>query len=88
MFGGTGIYSDDLMFALVAGGEIFLKADDATTHEFKRAGSRPFACERAGRLTETSSWKLPDDAIEDAERLTRWARLAHAAAVRANAKKR
>ena len=88
MFGGTGIYRDDLMFALVAGGEIFLKADDTTTDEFKRAGSRPFAFERAGRLTGTSYWKLPDDAIEDAERLTRWARLAHAAAVRAKARKR
>jgi len=42
MFGGQGVFSDDLMFALEAGGELFLKADTETAGAFAAAGSRQF----------------------------------------------
>ncbi len=36
MFGGLGIYRDDLMFALESGGELYLKVDDTTVERFPR----------------------------------------------------
>ena len=33
MFGGFGLYRDELMFALVADNVLYLKADDATKEE-------------------------------------------------------
>ena len=42
MFGGAGLYADGVMFALVADGAIFLKADEANTPDFEREGLPPF----------------------------------------------
>ena len=39
MFGGQGVYRDDLMFGLEAGGELFLKADAETAGAFGRVAA-------------------------------------------------
>jgi DNA transformation protein len=88
MFGGQGIYSGDAMFALEAGGELYLKADGETSAAFEAAGSRPFAYSKDGKTTTMSYWRLPDSALDDPEEATRWGRLAVEAARRAAAKKR
>jgi DNA transformation protein and related proteins len=54
MFGGQGIYAGDLMFALEAGGELYLKADDGTVPAFQAAGSRLFTYEKDGRTAQMS----------------------------------
>ena len=36
MFGGQGVFSDELMFALEAGGELYLKADETSVGAFSR----------------------------------------------------
>ena len=87
MFGGQGIYVGDVMFALEVGGELFLKVDDDTLSAFRSAGSRPFSYERDGRSTETSYWRLPDEALDDPEEAARWGRLGLEAARRAAAHK-
>jgi DNA transformation protein len=83
MFGGQGIYSGDLIFAIEIAGELYLKADDSSVPAFCSAGSRPFAYERHGRTIEMSYWRLPDAALDDADEAARWARLAIGAASRA-----
>jgi DNA transformation protein len=83
MFGGQGIYADELMFALEAGGELYLKADDSTVPAFQAAGSSPFTYETAGRRTQMSYWRLPDAALDDLDEAARWGRLALEAATRA-----
>ena len=83
MFGGLGIYAGDVMFALEAGGELYLKADDGTRGAFEAAGSRPFAYEKDGRRVAMSYWRLPDGALDDPAEAARWARLALDAARRA-----
>jgi DNA transformation protein len=85
MFGGQGVYSGELMFALEADGEIYLKTDETTVPQFRAAGSRPFVYERDGRKTQMSYWRLPDEAAEDPEEAVRWGRLALEAATRASA---
>jgi DNA transformation protein and related proteins len=81
MFGGQGIYLGDLMFALEADGELYLKAD-AALDAFRAAGSRPFTYERRGRTARMNYWRLPDAAVDDPDEAARWGRLALDAARR------
>lgn len=84
MFGGLGIYRDDLMFALVAGGELFLKVDNETLETFRGLGSRPFVyTSRDGRTTTMSYWLIPESALDDLDEAADLARLAFGAALRA-----
>jgi len=38
MFGGWGLFDDDRMFALLAGGTLYLKADDGNRADFEERG--------------------------------------------------
>jgi DNA transformation protein and related proteins len=87
MFGGAGIWSDGLMFALVFDGAIFLKVDDASIPDFEREGSRPFVYTRAkspGRVgrASLSYWRLPERLYDDPDELAVWAGRALAIAQR------
>lgn len=83
MFGGHGIFLDNLMFALIADDSLFLKADDATRAEFENAGLPPFVYQKKGKPVALSYFSAPAGALEDADELLAWARKAHAAALRA-----
>ena len=88
MFGGQGIYQGDVMFALEAYGELYLKADDKTVESFRERGSRPFSFEnRDGRVTATSYWLMPESALDDPDEAARLAETALQAARRAKAAK-
>ena len=88
MFGGLGIFVDGLMIALVARGEVYLKADTGTIPAFEREGQRPFSyATKNGEHVLTSYWRMPEALYDDPEELARWARDAHAVALRANAAK-
>ncbi len=85
LFGGSGISSDGLTFALVFDGAIFLKVDDGSIPDFEREGSRPFVYTRAkskGRVGKASLsyWRLPERLYDDPEELAVWARRAFAIA--------
>jgi DNA transformation protein len=88
MFGGHGVYADGLFFAIEAGGEIYLKADRQSAARFQEAGSRPFVYQGKDRPITVSYWSLPDQALEDADELVRWATFAVEAARRAGPKRR
>jgi DNA transformation protein len=86
MFGGKGIYQGELMFALEASGELYLKADGESASLLKDRGSRPFSYEtRDGRTTLTSYWLMPESALDDPDEATELAGMALAAARRAKA---
>jgi DNA transformation protein and related proteins len=88
IFGGQGIYRDEVMFALVAEGELYLKADGETAEMFRSLGSRPFSFERRdGRVTETSYWLMPESALDDPDEAAELAGMALRAALRARAAK-
>jgi DNA transformation protein len=89
MFGGAGIYADDVMFALVADGAIYLKADEQTVPSFEREGLEPFTyAARAGKRAVMSYRRMPDRLYDDPDELAVWARVAVAAAHRAGRSKR
>jgi DNA transformation protein and related proteins len=87
MFGGAGIWSEGLMFALIFDGAIFLRVDEASIPDFEREGSKPFVYTRAkskGRVgrASLSYWRLPERLYDDPEELAVWARRALAIAER------
>lgn len=82
MFGGHGLYRDELMFALVANDGLFLKIDDVTRPTFESAGSGPFIFNRGPRDIAMSYWSAPDAAMESAQDMRPWVELAVAAALR------
>jgi DNA transformation protein and related proteins len=77
MFGGAGIYSDGLMFALVFDGAIYLKVDEASIPDFEREGSQPFVYHRksTGRIAQHALpyWRLPERLYDDPDELAVWA---------------
>jgi len=79
MFGGVGLYAGDVFFALIADDGLYLRADDATRPEFESLGMpafRPF--EEHGPVM--SYYQLPEEVLEEPERLRDWAQRAIAAA--------
>ncbi len=86
MFGGAGLYADGVMFGLVSGGQIYLKADAATAAAFEREGCAPFEYgTKTGKRAVMSYWRLPDRLYDDPDDLAQWARTALAAAQRKSA---
>ncbi len=82
MFGGYGIYLDQLMFALVADDTLYLKLDDESRGEFEAAGLEAFRYTKKGKSYQMSYHEAPQDALEDAELLRDWARKAVDSAMR------
>ncbi|MFL6807506.1 MAG: TfoX/Sxy family protein [Bradyrhizobium canariense] len=83
MFGGAGIYADGIMFALVADGVIYLKADELSTPAFERENLPPFTYEtKDGKRGVMSYRRMPARLYDDPDELATWARAALTAAQR------
>lgn len=87
MFGGAGLYADDVMFGLIAYDVLYLKADAQAVPEFEAAGSEPFTYEGKGKPVQMSYWRIPEEAFDDADVFCAWARVGLEAARRAKARK-
>ena len=87
MFGGVGIYSGDVFFALIDNDILYLKVDDSTREDFVRADSepfRPFGDDRGSM----QYYSVPISVLEDADDLCAWGRKAIAVAIDAKSKKK
>ena len=82
MFGGWGVYAGGPMVAIVVDGELLLKTDPATRAVFEQAGCRAFVYRAKGREVPMSYWSVPEAALDSAEAMQPWARLALEAAAR------
>jgi DNA transformation protein len=87
MFGGHGLYVDDLFIALVIGERLYLKTDAQTRPLFEAAGCEPFVYDSAGKQVSIAYFSAPDDAMESPPLMQPWARHALSAALRARAAK-
>lgn len=88
MFGGAGVYAQDLVFGLIIGETLYIKADDLTEPDFKAAGSEPFVFDMKGKPVPMRYWRLPDEAADDPEAAGEWARRGIDAALRAKKPKK
>ena len=86
MFGGHGLYVDDLFIAIVAGETLYLKADDETQARFEAADSAPFTYSAKGKRTSLRYWSAPSEAMDSPAGMRPWAALALQAALRARGK--
>ncbi|HNR76454.1 MAG TPA: TfoX/Sxy family protein [Parvularculaceae bacterium] len=84
MFGGAGVYCDDLFFAIMDGEAIYLKVDDETRAAFEAQGLEPFVFEmKDGSSGVMNYYNAPEDIYDDEDELKRWTTLALDAAARA-----
>lgn len=89
MFGGAGLFRDNLMFALIAGDTLYFKIDARNRPDYEAAGMAPFTYEGKGKKMQMSYFEVPPDVLEDPADLAGWARKAFEAALaRAKAKKK
>lgn len=82
LFGGWGLYLDELIIALFADGVVYMKTDALTRGAFEAAGSAPFVFHGKGGAIATSYWSLPEAALDSSEMLKPWVWLAQQAARR------
>ena len=72
MFGGIGLYSGDFFFALIDDDVLFFKVDDANREDYTSRGMKAFM--PIPGQASMGYFQVPEDVIEEAEELTRWAR--------------
>jgi DNA transformation protein and related proteins len=85
MFGGHGIYLDELFIAIVAFERLYLKVDAATAPRFEAAGCEPFVYEGQRKAVTLGYRSVPAETMESPALMRPWARLAIEAALRARA---
>lgn len=85
MFGGWGIYVDEVFIALVAIDQLYLKVNAQTQGDFQRAGCTPFVYTGSGKEVTMSYWTAPPEALDSPALMAPWARLALQAALAARA---
>jgi DNA transformation protein and related proteins len=83
MFGGHGLYVDDLFVAIVAADRLYLKVDAISRAAFEVAGCEPFVYDAKSRSISLGYFTVPDDAIDSPAAMQPWARLGLEAALRA-----
>ena len=88
MFGGYGIFRDDLMFGLVSDDMLYLKVDDHNREDFVQRGLEPFRYETKGKLMNISYYLVPEECLDDPDEMISWANKAYAASLKAAANKR
>ena len=88
MFGGHGIFIDDLMFGLVADSTLYLKVDKEIENEFKAKGLEAFTYNKKGKDVIMSYYQAPEEALEDYEEMNAWGNKSYSAALRSASKKR
>jgi DNA transformation protein and related proteins len=73
MFGGHGLYLDDLFFGLIAYDKFYLKTDEQNRSDYVKAKTKPFSFESARKgLVVTSYWQCPDAVLKDGRKLRQW----------------
>jgi DNA transformation protein len=72
MFGGIGLYTDDVFFGILAADTLYLKVDDSNRGQYEAAGMPAFQPYADKRLT-MSYYQVPASVLEDGDELAVWA---------------
>ena len=73
MFGGYGVYHENIMFGLIADDQLYLKVDDTNREDFKALGLDAFEYNKQGKLMKMSYYLAPEEIYDDPEVAARWA---------------
>jgi DNA transformation protein len=76
MFGGFGIYSEGIIFALIIGdGTLYFKVNDFNRPDFLEIGSKPFEYKnKNGKDVVMPYFEIPPHLLEDKEQILLWAK--------------
>lgn len=88
MFGGFGLYKDDIIFGIVADDTLYIKADDNNRARFLAQQLTPFTYTTSNKTATMSYYQSPADALEDSQTLTQWVNLGYEAGLRADTLKK
>lgn len=80
MFSGAGLFCDGLMFGLIFGDTLYLKADAQSQAAFVAEGMTPFVYEAKGRQVSLGYWRAPERLLDEPDDLVAWSRIALAVA--------
>ena len=72
MFGGVGLYAEDVFFGILAADVLFFKVDDTNRREYDAGGSSPFR-PYADRAMTMPYYNVPISVLENAMELGEWA---------------
>ena len=86
MFGGVGIYADELFVALIADGRLYFKVDSTNVEDYIGLGTKPFVPFDSGK--PMNYWELPAEVYSDDERLETWVKKSMSVASSARRAKR
>ncbi|MBF0381403.1 MAG: TfoX/Sxy family DNA transformation protein [Magnetococcales bacterium] len=71
MFGGAGLYIDDVMFGLLAEDLLYLKSDNSNKEDFEKIGLKPFQ-PFADKKMVMSYHEAPAEVLEDRDFAVKW----------------
>ena len=86
MFGGIGLYADDVFFGILAADTLYLKVDDSNRGQYEAAGMTAFNPSSDKPMT-MSYYQVPASVVEDRSALAAWARASVHVAARATPRK-
>lgn len=87
MFGGVGVYANDLFFALLDDDTLYFKVDDMTRPQFAHRGMGPFRPYGEGGEV-MQYYEVPAEVLEDPDELRVWVDAAVAVARRAKGRRK
>jgi DNA transformation protein and related proteins len=87
MFGGAGLYCDELFFGLISDDTLYLRVDDSNRADYSARGAGPFRPYADRPELSMSYFEAPVEVLEDARRLAEWARRSIEVALRAPPRK-
>lgn len=85
MFGGHGVYCNDVFFAIVIDDQLYVRVDAESRPDFIAAGCAAFVYTGKNNPVEMSYWSVPGQALDSAAEMRPWAQRALAAALRKSA---
>ncbi len=83
MFGGAGLYSEEIFFAIADDAGLYLKADKQSVDFYRNGGGEQFSYESKGKVGKMNFWSVPVEVLEDQDELRNWVRVALDTALRA-----
>ena len=84
MFGGYGIYREDVMFAIIVGDRLYFRADSATYRKFTAKNLSQFTYVARGKTVTMQYYEAPPEVFEAPLAMRIWVQLSIAAATRAS----
>ena len=71
MFGGFGLYRDEIFFGIVHRERLYFKTDDSTVRAYRKHKMKPFRPN--AKQTLKSYYRVPVEILENTEQLCEWA---------------